>query len=1522
MTRGNRNRSTSVTEVTHSGDSNPNETPVELTPTGDALWDRLMLLPYFKNTTLEKQQEIYEKEREREREEREKDRKERERNREIELERERREHELRMRQIDRDMPVRAPAADTPTPRAPRVCLPEWSDSTRPDVYFNTIEKLFQASGLEERFWVNEIIHKLPERAHKIYAGLAGDDANNYEVLKKAVLDEYKVSPVVNRKNFFQWSKRPTQTYKQFMKSLRDELTAWVGTSNFAEVDWPEVLLKYRLDQQLNDEISLFLLDKNVTSCDEAADLADAYILNRKIVSKVGNGHSNGTKARYADKPPTSRSGLSHNVNTRTVPPDSTQRAPPLSSSVAPTKYCTYCQRRGHWRADCFIDPSSSKYRGRRANETRMYGSTNGGSTNGGSAGPQTTAFASELRDNVVSSDIINPLFTKYTGNALVKSHHPSLRFPVTYLRDTGSAVSILVSSAIPPHQLEYTGESTTIRGINMSVSTYPVAKLHVTCDIYTGPLDVLVAPHRAVSGIDLLLGNNISPQGEEMSVYCGVVTRSKSKKTAEVIDTSTLYENAEQNITPSDDVTNESSVNLTDDSENRKTEQSCSEFTLPAEISAEQFLCEQKNDATLIPLWEMADACIPEDSGYYIKREPEVLMRHDRPEGRDRGKAWKTREQIVVPVKFREGVLKLSHEHPTAAHQGFKKTLARLTQKFFWPGVRRDVKLHCRACGPCQRLGRGEKSQVAPLKTLPVINRPFEFISADFVGPLKRTPTGNRYILNVIDHATKYIESYPIPCANTEYTVKAFTDLFSRHGVPNKLLTDRGSTFTGEGFESFLNDMGVQHLCSSPYRPQTNGAVERANGVLKDMLKLVMAEDRQPWDQLLPWILFAYRSAVHSTTGFSPFYLMYGREPPGPLDSVYNRWTEAKAEDALPVNQYVQELCLRTHSALEEAYQNSEIKATERKSYYDAKRKVKAVSYNPGQSVLVHLPLIGKEMRGAWQGPYLVQNKVGSHTYIIHMPDKRIKHRTFHVNAIKPWTPRVANVMLAVQPEVLSPTVDEQVRALSNPTPLELASDPCDYIATECEPTGSWPDISQHSAEAQEQLTRLFTKYSCLFDGKIGCCKGVEHDIDVENHTPIKQHFYRTSPDKLAIMRSEIDAMLRMGVIKPSKSEWASPMILVKKPNNEWRPCVDYRKVNAVSRGDSYPLPRLEDLIDKVGKASHVTTLDVAKGYWQIPLTERAKNIAAFTTPFGHFEPETMPFGLKAASSTFQRVMNNALAGLESFSGAFQDDIAIQSMSWDAHLEHLERVFMRLADLGITLNAKKCKVALPSVTYLGHQAGSGEIRPIRAKVESILNITPPATKKQLRSFLGVIGFYRRFIPRYAEISAPLTDLLKGGVVGRLEAAWHPACDAAFVELKNCLARHPVLKAPDFDMPFEMYCDASEHGIAAVLTQKEDDTHKPISYYSRKLLPREKNYSIVEKELLSIVAGLHAFRAYVGHGPLLVHSDHYPLAWLRNSRTSNQRILRWALFLSEYELTIQHIKGTDNIMADLLSRKTV
>lgn len=414
---------------------------------------------------------------------------------------------------------------------------------------------------------------------------------------------------------------------------------------------------------------------------------------------------------------------------------------------------------------------------------------------------------------------------------------------------------------------------------------------------------------------------------------------------------------------------------------------------------------------------------------------------------------------------------------------------------------------------------------------------------------------------------------------------------------------------------------------------------------------------------------------------------------------------------------------------------------------------------------------------------------------------------------------------------------------------------------------------------------------------------------------PIRQRFYRVSPEKREQLDSEVEYMLTNNIAVPSHSSWASPCLLVKKPDNTFRPCTDYRKVNAVTRADSYPLPRMEDCVDQVGAATFVSKFDLLKGYWQVPLTPRAQEVAAFITPSGLYSYTVMPFGLRNAPATFQRLMNMVVSGLDGCA-VYLDDVVVYSDTWSGHLQRIRALFRRLSGARLTVNLAKCEFAKATVTYLGKVVGQGQVRPVRAKVLAIDQFPAPTTKKELARFLGMVGYYRSFCVNFATVVAPLTSLLSS----KVQFVWSPRCQRAFEDVKALLCSAPVLAAPQMGQPYVLYVDASKVGAGAVLLQAgADGIERPVSFYSKKFNSYQLNYSVIEKEALALVWALQHFEVYVGTGPLVVYTDHNPLTFLHSLQNPNQRLMRWCLFLQPYQLDVRHVKGCENVMADALSR---
>lgn len=455
------------------------------------------------------------------------------------------------------------------------------------------------------------------------------------------------------------------------------------------------------------------------------------------------------------------------------------------------------------------------------------------------------------------------------------------------------------------------------------------------------------------------------------------------------------------------------------------------------------------------------------------------------------------------------------------------------------------------------------------------------------------------------------------------------------------------------------------------------------------------------------------------------------------------------------------------------------------------------------------------------------------------------------------------------------------------------------------------------SNEKRQEIHDLVSDFKNLFPDVPEKTTVAVHDVLVGEEKPIKQHFYRVNPIKLQQLRAEVKYMLDNDIIEPSQSQWSSPCILVPKPDGTYRFVTDFRKVNAVTKSDSFPIPRIDDCIDNLGKAKYVSKFDLMKGYWQVPLTDNAKEISAFVTPDGLYQYKVMAFGMKNAPATFQRMMHSLLHNIQGCE-VYIDDVIVYSMTWDEHLHIIRKFFQKLEEANLCVNLSKSEFCCAKVNYLGHTVGQGQVKPITAKVDAILKYPIPTNKKQLMRFLGMAGFYRKFCKNFSSIASPLTDLLKKNV----KYKWSEACDGAFNKIKSTLIGGPALATPVFSKQFKLQIDASDVGMGGVLIQEDDEgIDRAIGYFSKKLNTCQKNYSTIEKECLAVLSTLQHFDFYlnVTVSPVLVYTDHNPLTFLQKMANKNQRLTRWSLLLQEYDIIVVHIKGKNNVIADALSR---
>ena len=430
----------------------------------------------------------------------------------------------------------------------------------------------------------------------------------------------------------------------------------------------------------------------------------------------------------------------------------------------------------------------------------------------------------------------------------------------------------------------------------------------------------------------------------------------------------------------------------------------------------------------------------------------------------------------------------------------------------------------------------------------------------------------------------------------------------------------------------------------------------------------------------------------------------------------------------------------------------------------------------------------------------------------------------------------------------------------------------------------------------------------------------VEHTINTGDSLPFKMPLYRQSPVIQNTINDHVQQMLKDGIIEHSDSPWSSNIIIVKKKDGSDRLVVDFRKLNEVTTKDAFPLPLINEMLDLVGSAKFISTLDLASGYWQIPMSKKDAPKTAFSTRSGHFQFKRMPFGLTNAPATFQRFMNRVLSGLTySFCMVYLDDVIIYSNSISDHLNHLQLVFDRLALAGLTLKASKCQLFRSSVSFLGHTISSEGIKPDQSKLKVIADWPTPSNIKEVRSFLGLVNYYRRFIPSLANIADPLYRLTRKSI----EYKWNNQCEEAFIVLKNALMSEPILRPPDPSKKFIIIIitDASNIGLGAILAQYDpnDKRDHAISYIGKLLSKPQKNYSVMERECLAVIWAVRQFRSYIYGQEFIILTDHSALRWLFSQKEPIGRIARWITAMMEHSFKVIHRSGEKHSNADALSR---
>ena len=464
-------------------------------------------------------------------------------------------------------------------------------------------------------------------------------------------------------------------------------------------------------------------------------------------------------------------------------------------------------------------------------------------------------------------------------------------------------------------------------------------------------------------------------------------------------------------------------------------------------------------------------------------------------------------------------------------------------------------------------------------------------------------------------------------------------------------------------------------------------------------------------------------------------------------------------------------------------------------------------------------------------------------------------------------------------------------------------------------PDAFTPPKYQLDSTTQQQLDFLLRTFKDQFakdKTTIGTTPLTQMSIDMGDSDPISQKPYPITMKHYQWVKEEIDKLLEAGVIRNSHSSWLAPIIVMLKGDAGKHLVIDYRALNKVTRKFVWPMPKVEDIFSQLNSAKYFSTLDLRAGYHHIGLTTDSIPKTAFTSPFGKYEYIKVPFGLAQAPAYFQELMTGVLKDLP-FAMAYLDDIIIYSSTPEEHLEHIRTVFEKLRDAKLSLKLSKCHFFAKEIQYLGHILGTEGIKPVPAKTKAIRAMHPPVNPKQVRAFLGLVGYYRKFITNFAKIVKPLTMLTRMDV----KFEWKETHQYAFMKLKEAIIQAPILRYPDMTKLYIVYTDASNNACGAQLSQIHDGTKFLVAFLLHTFTDTQRRWSTPEREAYGIYFAIKKWNYYLQGADIIVRNDHKPLARFLNGKNENTKINRWGLELTSYNITFEWISRARNKAADCL-----
>lgn len=1093
-----------------------------------------------------------------------------------------------------------------------------------DKYFDHFERVATSLEWPKKVWTLLLQCVLIGKAQEVFVTLSEEESADFGKVKIAILRAYELVPEAYRQRFRGSRKFEKQTYVEFAREKEIMFTRWCQSQKVENLDQlRELILVEEFKNCVPASVSTYLNEQKALTIADAAVLADEFVLTHRVSfpDRVLNDQSKRT-LRNRWIPPM-------------VPSGSVSSVPPVSKRVFQEKrgkvLCFYCHRAGHKISECTEFKKSVKPVGlveskfppvlnvdifnqnlehkneldrvvdvENCEEYAPFITTGMVSL----LGHEEEVPVKILRDTGAAQSFllegVLPLSDQTaTGKDVVIRgiEMTFMRVPLhrVYLKSdlVKGDVIVAVRSSFPVPGVTFILGNDLAQGNVWGTSKMVPATVVIPSPMLTDTPDECGEkfPHVFSScavtrarqkqlqtdrqqADEVLLHSGDRIHSEEALLQQATTVANGSSATLKQLDGKEMggelfgMASTDKGISESSDVFSEESV-LHDK------RVSTDILSCLLHVSREVLIQEQSADTTLKPLFEIVytedDVDVNLSSCYFLRDK--LLLRRWVSKAEPTAKAY---VQVVIPQKFRQSVVKLAHEGG-AEHMGVGKTYDQVQRRFFWPGIKRDVAKFVKHCHVCQITGKpNQKIPVAPLQPISAISKPFEYLLMDCVGPLPRSKAGHSYLLTIMCLSTRYPAAYPISSITTKSVIKALTNFMSTFGIPKVIQTDRGSNFMSRQFARVLQQLKISHNISSAYHPQSQGALERFHQTLKSLLRSYCVELALDWEEGLPWLLMGVREVTQESVGFSPNDLVFGHEVRGPLAILAENWTPS--EPSQNVLDYVSGFRYRLYEA--RAIAQRRLGKSQDKMEKLFNRKAVARKFQVGDQVLALLPLVSHPFQARFAGPFPVLKCLPGQNYLLKTPERRKGVQVCHVNLLKPYLSPVSPVVLTTVADDSSPLNEELISSQKSFPSSGIGEDGVrfpsrDIVEGRLNNSEMFGKLIYHlphlSSLEKSDILKLVKSFPNLFSDVPSCTTVIEHDIDVGNALPIKQHAYRVNPTKRELLKREITYLLDNNLAEPSFSSWCSPCILVNKPDGSYRFCTDYRRLNSVTKPDCYP---------------------------------------------------------------------------------------------------------------------------------------------------------------------------------------------------------------------------------------------------------------------------------------------------------------------------------------------------------------